>query len=575
MKKYLLILLLACSFSNAQYNLFARQNFNYKLSTPTYNTYIGGVSGTIATASDLANKLGISVGAISNFTIVGSDIKCKITGSYTIPASAFAYDTTIQYYRDTDNLITSIASEAFNSASNLYEIKADGVTTLIGVYVVANTPLLQIVSFPNLISCGSYGLASGTPGTNPKVFYIPRCTNLGGTSGDNNALFGIELNSTLYIDPSLATNNAGAEDGDIVYARTRNATIRYVTSFVAPNPITDLSAGTIYNTAIQLNFTAPTGGTNAIDFYELHINGAYVKRIISGDYAIGLTASAYYNFEVYARDIYYNGSVSNTATQSTSNYSYTDTDANASIAAKSLTGKEQESEYLLITGLKTNSLYTKTQSIYTFKGTTTAQHKFNSKNPVDTNAGFRLTFTGAATFSNNGYQLNGSSYANTYFSPSAQQTLNSNGMTIVCGTNNPANSGDVVDIGSYNSGTSRSHMTLKNNNTNYLQGFWLNSTVVSRTGTNDSRGIFTGTKQSATVTDFFLNGSQISTVNSGGTLPSVNSYIGCVNLNGTPYGYSIQRIQMVLFHEGLSDAEVITLHSIIDLSEVIAGRKTW
>ena len=54
-----------------------------------YNTYIGGVSSSIGTASALATKLGISVGTISNFVVEGADIKCKITGSYSIQGGAF------------------------------------------------------------------------------------------------------------------------------------------------------------------------------------------------------------------------------------------------------------------------------------------------------------------------------------------------------------------------------------------------------------------------------------------------------------------------------------------------------
>jgi len=388
---------------------------------------------------------------------------------------------------------------------------------------------------------------------------------------------GITTGSIIYCNPALATNNAGAPDGDLAYAISQGATVRYVANYTASSPVTTLSSGTIYNTAIQLNFTPPSS-TNAIDYYEVYVNGVYNKTILgSGEYVTGLSINTSYNLTIYVRDIFYNLSlVSNVVTQSTSNYIYTDVDANASIVAKSLIGSEQESEYLLITALKTNNLYVKTQAIYTFKGSTSAQHKFNSKNPIDTDAAFRLTFSGTGSFSNLGYQCNGTNtFANTHLIPSIVQSTNSNGITIVCGTNNNAGSTNFFDAGAYVSNTQMSLISLKNNNTTWKRIIRLNGTEISSTGVNEAKGIWTGTKQSATVTKLFRNGVSILSGNSGGTLPNIKIHIGSNNSNGSNFDYSFQRYQIAIIHEGLSDSEVATMHSIIDLSESIAGRKTW
>jgi len=576
--KKLIILLLFCQFSFAQYNLFARQNFAYKVNSPTYNTYIGGVSGTITSASSLATKLGISVGNISNFTIVGSDIKCKITGTYTFPINAFnaqdaVFPNILTYYTDTDNLAIGTTESTFYGQTNFTEFKLQG---LINLYQrdFSNTRAFEYY-LPNTTSVNNVRAFDLTE--KAMVFYLPNCTKYGTSHSVDDANFaGFREKAIIYANPTMATINAGGVDADLAGAITRGAIVRYVTSFVAPNPITDLSVSNVYSSAIQVNFTAPTGSTNAIDFYDCYANGVFKNRITaSGQYITGLANGVNYSLEVKPVDIFYNKSSSNLVSQTTSTPTYTDTDANASIAAKTLTGVEAESEYALIVELKAKSLYTKCQTIYTFKGTTSAQHKFNSKNPVDTDAGFRITFTGAATFSNNGYQTNGSGYGNTHFIPSASQTLNSNGMTIVSGTNNATASGDVVDAGSQNSGTQSSFIVVKNNNSTFQRAARMNSTVISQNGVNEARGIFTGTKQSATVTDLFRNKVQIATGTSGGTLTTLPGYVGALNLGGSPYGYSNQRIQMLIYHDGLTDDEVVSLHSVIDLSETIAGRKTW
>jgi hypothetical protein len=86
----------------------------------------------------------------------------------------------------------------------------------------------------------------------------------------------------------------------------------------APSPVTTLTSGTIYNTAVQLNFTAPSS-TNAIDYYEVYVDGVYKNKITaSGQYITGLTANTSYNITVIAVDIFYNKSVvSNSVSVST------------------------------------------------------------------------------------------------------------------------------------------------------------------------------------------------------------------------------------------------------------------
>jgi len=310
MKKYLLILLLVSSFGNAQYNLFARQNFAKSASAPTYNTYIGGVSATISTASALATKLGISVGAISNFTIVGSDIKCKITGSYS-NLNGFAFNQTpCTYYRDTDYLVTSVFGSCFYYTNITGTIDFQNATSVSNGFEA--TPLLTEILLKNATSVGNSGFAQSTNGTRTlKTCYIPNCTSLGTTSGDNSVFTGNCVGLKVYAHPSLATNNAGAPDGDLAYVTANGGSVVYVANFTAPNPITDLSAGTIYNTAIQLNFTPPSS-TNTIEYYECYADGVF-KNIIagSGEYIGGLTANTNYDnaIKIIAVDIFLNKSV--------------------------------------------------------------------------------------------------------------------------------------------------------------------------------------------------------------------------------------------------------------------------
>lgn len=543
----------------------------------TTNTEIGGVASTISTPALLASKLGILESRITNFTVVGSDIKCKITGSYSIPTSAFLANSSITYYRDSDYLVNAIGVDAFKSSTISGIVDFQNAIT-VGATAFDSCYYISRINLKNATTIGDSAFSNAIAFL--ESVYIPSCTSLGSTSAANNVFMNLNTSIKIYTNPVLATNNAGSPDGDLTYAISRGATVAYVTSFVVPNPVTTLTTGSIYNTAIQTNFTPPTGSTNAIDFYDVYINGVFSNKITSsGGYAANLPMNTSCNITVYAIDIFYNKSlVSNSITQSTTNYTYTDTDANASISAKSLTGSAQESEYILITGLKSNSLYTKCLSIYTFKGSTAAQHKFNSKNPIDTNAAFRLTFNGMGFFSDLGYKCNGyNTYGNSYFSPSSQMSLNNNGLTLVCGTNNivTGTSGNARDVGAYNSETSSMFISPKNTASVGQKSYSSTKYETTYTDTVDARGILTGVRQSSSSTKLFKNGILKNTsALAPGTLASNSIFIGAQNI-GSAWGISMQRIQMVIFHEGLSDAEVATLHTTIDLSEAIAGRKTW
>lgn len=533
-------------------------SYSFGRSKGLANTFIGGVAPMINTESALATRLGISVSRITLFKVVGSNIECRISGSYQLIQTFSSNDVNqVKYYIDQDGLVFTIGLQAFY------------------------TTTLEFGYFPNAISIGDAAFDQNSPTSLPKDnlkrLYIPRVLTIGATVANNNVFRSGNLGGgVIFAHPSLATINAGGVEGDLAYLSTGN-TIRYVTNFTAPNSVTNLSAGIIYSHAIQLNFTTPTVSTNAIEYYEVWINGSYtgIEITASGQFALGLTALTSYNIHLVAVDILFNKSISNVLVTATTSPNTSDSDVNAYVSIASLTGFEQDSSYYLISQLKTNNLWNKIQALYPFKGTTASQHKWNVKNLLDTNAAFRLTFFGSGSYSNLGFQPNGTNaYANTNFVPSANQNVNSNGLTVVVGTNNNAQSGDTIEIGSFNSPSQLSLLVFKGNNTTFNRATRLNGTAISQTGNNDARGILTGVRNSS-VQNLFRNDVKIATGSADGTLPTVPIFIGALNLNNSPYGYSNQRIQIAIIHEGLTDAEVGILHQIIDISESIAGRKTW
>jgi len=247
------------------------------------NTFIGGVASTINTPSLLAAKLGISSTVISNFSIVGSNIKCNISGSYTIQNAAFSGDTSVTYYLDNDSLVTRLGANCFNGTTMINSIKFNGVTST-GINVIAASNVKEVILL-NLLTTddGSFQNA-----VNCKTYYIPK-SNLGTTALNNSVFLNVSSGSIIYANPLLQTNNSGGADGDLTYAISNGANVRYVANYTSPSAVSNLSTGNFFSTSVQLNFTAPSSA-NTLDFYEVYVNDVnYVKITASGRYVKNLT----------------------------------------------------------------------------------------------------------------------------------------------------------------------------------------------------------------------------------------------------------------------------------------------
>ena len=92
-----------------------------------------------------------------------------------------------------------------------------------------------------------------------------------------------------------------------------------------------------------------------------------------------------------------------------------DTDALAFFSAAGITDNTQKLAVdKLVKDLKSYGLWTKMYAIYPFVGGTATTHKFNLKNPVDSDGAYRLVFNGGWVHSSTGILGNGTNtYANT------------------------------------------------------------------------------------------------------------------------------------------------------------------
>lgn len=102
-----------------------------------------------------------------------------------------------------------------------------------------------------------------------------------------------------------------------------------------------------------------------------------------------------------------------------------DPNAEAFINATGISGSQSVSINDLVLDLKAANLWTSPNAIYPFIGGTATTHKYNLKNPLDTNAAYRLGFAGGWIHNLSGATPDGmNSFADTYLVGSTVLTAN-------------------------------------------------------------------------------------------------------------------------------------------------------
>ena len=208
-------------------------------------------------------------------------------------------------------------------------------------------------------------------------------------------------------------------------------------------------------------------------------------------------------------------------------------DAQAFITAASLTDNTQKNAInTLVVNCKAAGIWIKMQAIFPFVGGTASSHKWNLKNPLDTNAAFRLVFSGGWTHSSTGATPNGTNaYANTFLNSATHLSLNSGHMSYYSRTNNSAAS-LRIDMGSLKSGPdSYTDLDLGNSGSWYFR--FNNSAAYNFVSATDTSGFFNGNRTASNVINIFRNGTKVVT----GAAPSnatssTNYFIGASNNHG-------------------------------------------
>ena len=238
-----------------------------------------------------------------------------------------------------------------------------------------------------------------------------------------------------------------------------------------------------------------------------------------------------------------------------------DPDAQAFLTAAGITDATITSAINTLTlSLKANNLWTKMKAVYPFVGGTASTHKWNLKNPLDTNAAFRLTFVGGWIHSSIGAKGNG---------------INANANTYILGGTNilkeDAGIGEYSTTESVNtsafgiSSTFHIHLRYPDNNTYYRIG----DTVGYSTNNGTSKGFFHGYSNPTNSSTAFFNGTLKNTFTGSTNFSALNVYFGG---DFNVFGGDDRNLAFAFVSGGLNNTEASNLYTIVQTFQTTLGR---
>jgi len=238
----------------------------------------------------------------------------------------------------------------------------------------------------------------------------------------------------------------------------------------------------------------------------------------------------------------------------------------------------------LVLDLKGYGLWTKMKAIYPFVGGTASTHKYNLKDPQDLDAAFRLVFNGGWTHSANGAQPNGTNaYANTFLTPSANQSLTSGHFSLYSRTSAAsANTNTFGASGVRDDPTVRCSVliirrSLDNIRTIAMWGEGANDVTPSSIET-DGRGFYVGSRTAANSLVLYKNGISVSSVSGNQTQTQLSTrsyFLSVVNQNGNPSigSYDNKELAFGSIGDGLTNTEAADFYTAVQAFQTTLNRQ--
>ena len=248
-------------------------------------------------------------------------------------------------------------------------------------------------------------------------------------------------------------------------------------------------------------------------------------------------------------------------------------DAWAFLAAAGITDtRQQKAVVQLVRSLKNASLWSKMKAIYPFVGGTATTHKYNLKDPQDTNGAYRLSFVGGWTHSSNGALPNGTNaYANTF---ATDTSIGQNAhYSIYLRTNDTRN---AVDFGAWNNAIGQYSYFLQFTASLNIRDYRYRdsgASIARVSSITRTDGYFVLSKNANNDRVGYRNGT--SEVTNTTTMDSPNGdylYISALKDAISQSLYSSRQVAFLTMGESLTSTQTASLNSIVQRYQTTLGR---
>ena len=247
--------------------------------------------------------------------------------------------------------------------------------------------------------------------------------------------------------------------------------------------------------------------------------------------------------------------------------SATDPDADAFISATGITDSTQMSAInTLVVDLKGYSLWTKMDALYPFVGGTSTTHKYNLKNPLDTDVAYRIVWSGGVTHDANGVTGNGvNAYGDTFLIDFNVLSIDDKHISMYQRNILASPTGASMGIGNAN----RFYLNYSGDNYSALGMNQSPFTVAT-----PQKGTFIMSKIISGEFKYFQN-ALTAVTKTGTNLASSTTTKHALLAHGTPSGafdYSLSNLSFASLGSGLSATEVTDLRTSIETFQTTLSR---
>lgn len=251
-----------------------------------------------------------------------------------------------------------------------------------------------------------------------------------------------------------------------------------------------------------------------------------------------------------------------------------DPDAQAFIDAAGITDPDQQDAvYYLFGALKDADLYNSLYAFWPMVGGSADSHKFNAKDPQDTDEAFRLLFAGGWTHSSTGAKPNAvNGWANTFFIPQDHlpDDQNSNHSSIYLRTNANGTFLDMVALNTALDSQQQIYGRIGGNAraTNH-------DAVANIVATADSLGYYINSRVDASGFKLYKNGTSILSVSVAPVASIENSFtLSAGNVPGVGViQFSPREVAFASTGVGLDAIQATNLRTIVQQYQTLLGRQ--